>query len=183
MLTGLLEETNEAYAIAKITGIKMCNAYRKQYGDNFISVMPTNLYGMNDNFDLETAHVLPALLRKIHDAKVNNSPSVVLWGTGNPRREFLYVDDLAEACVYMMDHYNEAGLVNIGMGLDQTITELAHIIADVVGYEGRIDYDLTKPDGTPQKLLDVSKINKLGWTAKTSIKEGLRKTYEWYINS
>ncbi len=183
LLTGLLEPTNEPYAIAKIAGIKMCEAYNRQYGTDFMSVMPTNLYGPNDNFNLETSHVLPALIRKIHEAKVGKSPEVTLWGTGKPRREFLFVEDLADACVFLMRKYNAAalgGLVNIGCGKDQTIAELAHAIADVIGYEGKFIYDTSKPDGTPQKLLDISRMTHLGWTPKTSLADGLRKTYDWY---
>ncbi|MBP8976806.1 MAG: GDP-L-fucose synthase [Bacteroidetes bacterium] len=180
LLDGKLEPTNEPYAIAKIAGIKMCEAYNRQYGTNFISVMPTNLYGINDNFDLETSHVVPALIRKFIEAKEANAPSVVIWGTGNPRREFLFVDDMADACVFLMEYYNKSDFVNIGVGTDITIAELANIIKEEVGYEGAIVYDSTKPDGTPQKLLDVSRLNSLGWKAKTSLREGIRKTIEWY---
>lgn len=183
LLTGELEPTNDAYAIAKIAGIKMCQAYRRQYGDNFISVMPTNLYGINDNFDLQNSHVLPALIRKFHDAKVNQDPTVTVWGTGKPRREFLLVDDLAEACCFLMHHYNEPDIINIGTGTDVTIAELAAIVAEVTGFQGEIVYDTTKPDGTPVKRLDVSRINALGWTAKTSLRTGIKQTYEWYLNS
>ena len=180
LLTGPLEPTNDAYAIAKIAGIKMCQAYRKQYGDNFISVMPTNLYGENDNFDLETSHVLPALIRRLHEAKVNNFPNVTLWGSGTPRREFLYVDDMAEACLHLMNTYNEPEIVNIGTGEDITIKELAETIKDVVGFEGEINWDTTKPDGTPRKLLDVSKLHSLGFKHKISLMEGVQRTYGWY---
>jgi len=180
LLDGKLEPTNEPYAIAKIAGIKMCEAYNRQYGTNFISVMPTNLYGINDNFDLETSHVVPALIRKFIEAKEANAPSVVIWGTGNPRREFLFVDDMADACVFLMEYYNKSDFVNIGVGTDITIAELANIIKEEVGYEGAIVYDSTKPDGTPQKLLDISRLNSLGWKAKTSLREGIRKTIEWY---
>jgi GDP-L-fucose synthase len=180
LMTGELEPTNEPYAMAKLAGISMCNAFRRQYGCNFISVMPTNLYGPGDNFDLENAHVLPALIRKFHEAKIAGNPTVTLWGTGTPRREFLFVDDLARACVFLMRKYDESGIVNIGTGVDHTIAELAVQIADVVGFAGDLVYDTTKPDGTPQKLLDVSKINRLGWQAKTSLEEGLRLTYEWF---
>ena len=183
LLTGTLEYTNEPYAIAKIAGIKMCEAYRAQYGCNFISVMPTNLFGPNDNYDLKTSHVIAALLRKIHEAKVNNQSSVVLWGTGEPRREFLHVDDLADACVFLMHEYNEAGLLNVGTGKDLTINELASVIKKVVGYEGKIEHDTTKPDGTPRKLLDVSKLAALGWTAKISLEDGLRKVYKQYVQT
>ena len=183
LLTGELEPTNEAYAIAKIAGIKLCQAYHRQYGANFIAVMPTNLYGMNDNFDLQNSHVLPALLRKFHNATINKETSVTVWGTGQPRREFLFVDDLAEACCFLMKHYNEPDIINIGTGTDVTITELAAVIADVTGYTGSIYYDLTKPDGTPVKRLDVSRINALGWTAKTGLREGIERTYDWYLRT
>lgn len=186
LLSGLLEPTNEPYAVAKIAGIKMCEAYNRQYGTSFMAVMPTNLYGPNDNFNLETSHVLPAIIRKIHEAKAGKSPSVTLWGTGKGRREFLYVDDLAEACVFLMQKYDAAklgGIVNIGCGKDQTIHELARAIANVIGYTGKFSYDATKPDGTPQKLLDITRMTRLGWTAKTSLADGLRKTYEWYCAS
>ena len=183
LLTGPLEYTNEPYAIAKIAGIKMCDAYRSQYGCNFISVMPTNLYGPNDNYDLQNAHVLPTLIRRFHEAKLNIDPAVTVWGTGTPRREFLYADDLAEACCFLMENYSEGGLVNIGTGLDVTIGELAMIIKGVVGYEGAIVYDHTKPDGTPRKLLDVSKLTSLGWKYKTNLREGIEKVYEAYRNN
>ena len=183
LLTGELEPTNEAYAIAKIAGIKLCQAYHRQYGANFIAVMPTNLYGMNDNFDLQNSHVLPALLRKFHNATINKETSVTVWGTGQPRREFLFVDDLAEACCFLMKHYNEPDIINIGTGTDVTITELAAVIADVTSYTGSICYDLTKPDGTPVKRLDVSRINALGWTAKTGLREGIERTYDWYLRT
>jgi GDP-L-fucose synthase len=180
LLTGLLEETNEPYAIAKIAGIKLCDAYRSQYGANFISVMPTNLYGPNDNYDLNSSHVLPALIRKFHEAKKNNVPSVVMWGTGKPRREFLHADDLADACYYLMQNYNEPGLVNVGVGEDLEIGELARLISRIVGYEGKIEHDLTKPDGTPRKLMDVSKLHSFGWKAKIGLEEGLRTVYEQF---
>ena len=182
LLTGTLEPTNEPYAIAKIAGIKMCDAYRDQYGCNYISVMPTNLYGPNDNYDLENSHVLPALIRKFHTAKKNKQDSVVMWGTGKPKREFLHVDDLAEACVFLMHNYSEKGLVNIGTGEDLEIIELARTIAKVVGYTGKIDNDLTKPDGTPRKLLDVSKLSKIGWSAKISLEDGIRSVYNGLKN-
>lgn len=178
LLTGPLEETNEPYAIAKITGIKLCEAYRAQYGCNFISVMPTNLYGPNDNYDLNNSHVLPALMRKIIVAKQSNAPSVTMWGTGSPRREFLHADDLADACYFLMQNYNEAGFVNIGTGEDITIRDLTLLIKDVVGYQGEIKQDTTKPDGTPRKLMDVSRLHALGWKATTSLEEGIRKVYE-----
>jgi GDP-L-fucose synthase len=178
LLTGLLEETNEPYAIAKIAGIKMCDAYRAQYGCNFISVMPTNLYGPNDNYSLETSHVLPALIRKIHEAKMNNAPSVVMWGTGTPKREFLHADDLADACFFLMQTYNEPGLVNVGVGDDIAIKDLALLIKNVIGYNGDIEHDLSKPDGTPRKLMDVQKLNGLGWKAKIGLQEGLERVYK-----
>ena len=180
LLSGPLEYTNEPYAIAKIAGIKLCDAYRDQYGCNFISVMPTNLYGPNDNYDLQNAHVLPTFIRKFHDAKIAGAKEVVIWGSGTPRREFLHADDLADACVYLMHHYNEAGLVNIGTGIDLTITELAMMVRDVVGFTGDLVYDSSKPDGTPRKLMDVSKLTGLGWTFKTSLREGLEKVYNEY---
>jgi GDP-L-fucose synthase len=183
LLTGLLEQTNEPYAIAKIAGIKMCDAYRAQYGCNFISVMPTNLYGPNDNYDLQNAHVLPTLIRKFHEAKQNGDPAVTIWGTGTPMREFLHADDLADACVYLMENYNEEGLVNIGTGEDVTITELAILIKEIVGYEGTLVYDHTKPDGTPRKLMDVSKLTNLGWKYSIELREGLKQVYADYQNS
>ncbi len=180
LLTGPLEHTNEPYAIAKIAGIKMCDAYRDQYGCNFISVMPTNLYGPNDNYDLQHAHVLPSLIRKFHEAKKNNAAAVTVWGTGSPRREFLHADDLASACCFLMEIYNEAGLVNIGIGSDLTIGELASMIKEVVGYEGAIVYDHTKPDGTPRKLLDVSKLHGLGWKHSIELRDGITSIYDAY---
>ncbi len=177
LLTGLLEPTNEPYAIAKISGIKMCQAYHKQYGCCFISAMPTNLYGPGDNYDLQNAHVLPALIRKFHEAKVNNAPTVTVWGTGKPLREFLYVDDLASACYYLMQHYESPDFLNVGTGKDNTIAEMATLIKEVVGYEGELVFDTSKPDGTPRKLLNVDKINAVGWKAATDIREGLIKTY------
>lgn len=183
LLTGSLEKTNDAYAIAKIAGIKMCQSYNKQYKTNFISVMPTNLYGPNDNFNLESSHVLPALIRKIHEAKANNAKNVTIWGTGLPRREFLFVDDLAEACVFLMNNYNESDIINIGMGKDITILKLSKLIKKVIGFKGEIINDTTKPDGTLQKLLDVSKINKIGWRYKISLEEGLEKTYKWFLDN
>jgi GDP-L-fucose synthase len=178
LLTGLLEPTNEPYAIAKIAGIKMCDAYRSQYGCNFISVMPTNLYGPNDNYDLNNSHVLPALIRKFHEAKVNNKPSVEIWGSGTPRREFLHADDLADACYHLMLHYNEPSLVNIGTGEDVTIKELALLIKDIVGYNGELTWNSSKPDGTPRKLMDVSKLTKAGWKYSIGLKEGIAATYK-----
>ncbi|MGN6415909.1 MAG: GDP-L-fucose synthase [Pseudobacter sp.] len=178
LLTGLLEPTNEPYAIAKIAGIKMCDAYRSQYGCNFISVMPTNLYGENDNYDLKNSHVLPALIRKFHEAKIADAPSVLMWGTGEPKREFLHADDLADACYFLMQHFNEEGFVNIGTGEDLSINELALMVKDIIGYKGRIEHDLTKPDGTPRKLMDVSKLHGLGWKARIGLREGIQKVYE-----
>ena len=183
LLTGLLEATNEPYAIAKIAGIKLCDAYRSQYGCNFISAMPTNLYGPNDNYDLEKSHVLPALLRKIITAKKHNAPSVTIWGSGTPRREFLHVDDLAGACYHLMENYNEAGFVNIGMGKDITVIELANLIKEIVGYNGRIVNDTGKPDGTPQKLLDVTKLKRLGWQATIPLEKGIKMVYEEVKNN
>lgn len=182
LLTGLLEPTNEPYAIAKIAGIKMCEAYRAQYGCNFISVMPTNLYGPNDNYDLENSHVLPAMIRKFHEAKVKQKPFVELWGTGSPMREFLHADDLAEACLYLMQNYNEPELVNIGTGTDVTIKELAETICATIGYEGTLKWDSSRPDGTPRKLMDVSKLNALGWKHKIDLKEGIKMVYEDFKN-
>lgn len=180
LLTGPLEPTNEWYAIAKIAGIKMCQAYRRQYGFDAISAMPTNLYGPGDNFHPEDSHVLPALLRRFHEAKEAGAPEVAVWGTGTPRREFLYVDDLAEALVFLMQEYSEEEHINVGRGQDVTIVELARIVADVMGYEGRIVTDLAKPDGTPQKLLDVSRMSALGWRAKTDLRDGVKKTHAWF---
>lgn len=178
LLTGVLEPTNEPYAIAKIAGIKMCDAYRAQYGCNFVSVMPTNLYGPNDNYDLKNSHVLPALLRKFHEAKESQAPEVVIWGSGTPLREFLHADDMADACFFLMQHYNEEGLVNIGVGEDISILDLAKMIKEIVGYEGRLVFDASKPDGTPRKLMDVSKLHALGWKATTGLKEGITSVYE-----
>ncbi len=181
LLTGPLEPSNDAYALAKIAGIKMCQSYNTQYGTNYISVMPTNLYGENDNFDLETSHVLPALIRRFDEAKTNNHPDVTLWGSGTPMREFLYVDDLAEACLHLMRTYDNSNeIVNIGTGEDVTIKELAETISSIVGYSGTLEWDTTKPDGTPRKLLDVSKLHSLGFTHKISLEDGIRKTYNWY---
>lgn len=183
LLTGLLEHTNEPYAIAKIAGIKMCDAFRSQYGCNFISVMPTNLYGPNDHYDLKNSHVLPALIRKFHEAKINNEPFVTIWGTGEPKREFLHVSDLAEASLFLMENYDEPGLVNVGTGTDLSIIELAKLIAGIVGFKGDIRKDISKPDGTPRKLMDVSKIKAMGWTAKIGLEEGIRMVYAEYIKS
>jgi GDP-L-fucose synthase len=181
LLTGALEPTNEAYAIAKISGLELCKFYRRQYGCDFISAMPTNLYGINDNFDLNSSHVVPALIRKFYEAKINNSPNVTLWGTGRPLREFLYVDDLADALLHLMLNYSDEIHVNVGTGEDLSINDLALIIKEVVGYTGNIIYDSTKPDGTPRKLLDVSRLNANGWTYKTPLKEGIEKVYKWYL--
>lgn len=183
LLTGELEPTNEAYAIAKITGIELCKFYRRQYGCDFISAMPTNLYGINDNFDLETSHVLPALIRKFHEAKINTQEEVVMWGTGKPLREFMYVDDLADALVHLMLDYSDEIHVNMGTGKDLSIGELAQIVKEVVGYEGKIVNDLSKPDGTPRKLLDVSRLEATGWKYKTELREGIEKVYKWYLEN
>ena len=177
LLTGPLEPTNEPYAIAKIAGIKLCETYRDQYGCNFISAMPTNLYGPNDNYDLQNSHVLPALLRKFHEAKVSGAASVEIWGTGSPKREFLHVDDLADACFYLLQNYNEKELVNVGSGEDVSIKDLALLIKSVVGFEGELTHDLSKPDGTPRKLMDVSKLEKVGWRSRIDLKEGITRTY------
>jgi GDP-L-fucose synthase len=180
LLTGVLEPTNEPYAIAKILGIKMCQSYNREYGVNYISAMPTNLYGINDNFDLNNSHVLPALIRKFHEAKSNGSTSVTLWGTGSPYREFLYVDELADACLFLMNNYNSPEIVNIGVGTDITIKDLAELVKKITGYSGDIVWDSTKPDGTPRKLMDVSKLNSLGWKSKLSLEDGIKLAYEWY---
>jgi GDP-L-fucose synthase len=183
LLGGPLEPTNEPYAVAKIAGIKMCQAYNRQYGTNFFSVMPTNLYGPNDNFDLKTSHVLPALIRKFHEAKIKGQSEVEIWGTGSPRREFLHVDDLADACLFLMKNYNSSEIVNIGVGKDQTIRELAEIIAGLTGFKGSIRFDSGKPDGTPVKRLDVSKINSIGWRARIGMEQGIAETYKWYAEN
>ena len=182
LLTGELETTNDAYSIAKISGIKMCQSFNQQFGTNYISAMPTNLYGFNDNYDLQNSHVIPALIRKFHEAKVSGQSSVEIWGTGTPMREFLYVDDLADACVYLMNNYNDSEIVNVGTGKDITIKELAYLVKDVVGFSGDIYFNSNNPDGTPRKLLDVSKLEGLGWKHKTSLREGLEKTYLDYMN-
>lgn len=178
LLTGLLEETNEPYAIAKIAGIKMCDAYRAQYGCNFISVMPTNLYGFNDNYDLQNSHVLPALLRKFHEAKINNQTQVEVWGTGEPLREFLHASDMANACVYLMQNYNEKGFVNIGTGIEISIKDLAYLIKKIVEFKGDIIFDSSKPNGTPRKLTDITKLTNLGWNYKIELEEGIRNVYQ-----
>ncbi len=179
-LTGHFEETNAAYAAAKIAGILMCQAYRKQYGDNFISIMPTNLYGPNDNFDLQTSHVFPALIRKFYEAKMSNAPSVTVWGTGSPRREFLHVDDLAAACLHLMRTYNKPEILNVGTGQDVSIKEFAQLIKEVTGYQGEITWDASKPDGMPRKVLDVQKIHALGWEARIPLRDGIKQTFDWY---
>jgi GDP-L-fucose synthase len=183
LLTGALEPTNEAYAVAKIAGIKLCQAYAREYGANFISAMPTNLYGPNDNFDLLSSHVLPALLRKAHEAKKNGEHELVVWGSGTPRREFLHVDDLAAACVFLLEKYDTPEIVNVGCGEDISIRELAELICDVVGFQGALTWDTTKPDGTPRKLLDVSKLHDLGWRHSIGLREGIARTYDWFLQN
>jgi GDP-L-fucose synthase len=183
LLTGSLEETNEPYAIAKIAGIKLCESYRRQYGCNFISVMPTNLYGVGDNYDLNNSHVLPALIRKLHEAKKYNKPEMIVWGTGTPKREFLFADDFADACIFLMECYNEEQLVNIGTGEDLTIAELAKLTQEIVGYEGNLLFDTSKPDGTPRKLMDVTKLHKLGWTHTVRLDEGIKLAYTDFLNN
>ena len=183
LLTGSLEQTNEPYAIAKIAGIKLCEYYRSQYGCNFISVMPTNLYGIGDNYDLNNSHVLPALIRKMHEAKINNADEVVVWGTGTPKREFLYADDLAEACTYLMNNYNEKELINIGTGEDLSIKQLAILVKDLIGFEGPLVFDETKPDGTPRKLMDVSKVHSRGWKHSIELKEGIQLAYNDFLQN
>ncbi|MBL0212071.1 MAG: GDP-L-fucose synthase [Holophagaceae bacterium] len=183
LLTSALEPTNEWYAVAKITGLKMCQAFHRQYGFNAISLMPTNLYGPGDNFDLENSHVLPAMLRKFHDAKETGAPEVMLWGTGSPRREFLFVDDLADACLFVMRHYDGEQFLNVGTGEDLSIRELAELVAQVTGFTGRIAWDSSMPDGTPRKLLDVSRLNALGWKARTTLSDGIRLSYDWFLKN
>jgi GDP-L-fucose synthase len=183
LLSGSLEPTNEPYAIAKIAGLKLCEFYKDQYGCDFKSLMPTNLYGHNDNFDLKSSHVLPALIRKFHEAKRNNKSYVELWGTGSPMREFLFVDDLAEACLFMMKNQNSPSLLNVGTGKDLSILELSELIKSIVGFNGELKWDHSKPDGTPRKLLDVNKINNLGWVAQTSLIDGIKSTYNWYVKN
>lgn len=181
LLTGALEPTNESYAISKIAGIKLCEAYRKQYSDNFISAMPTNLYGPNDNFDLASSHVLPAMIRKCHDAKINGQTDVAIWGTGTPRREFLHVDDLADACVFLMEHYDGAQHINVGTGEDLSIRELAETVRDIVHPSATLTFDTSKPDGSPRKLLDVSRLRALGWTHRINLRDGIESTYRWFL--
>jgi GDP-L-fucose synthase len=181
LLTDALEPTNDAYSIAKIAGIKMCQSFNQQYGTNFISVMPTNLYGPFDNYDLKNSHVLPALIRKFHEAKMRGDSEVIIWGTGSPMREFLYVDDLAESCLYLMENYNDSEIINVGTGKDISIKELSHLISEVIGFSGKIIYDSSKPDGTPRKLLDVSKLKNLGWNYKTELREGIILTYNYFL--
>lgn len=183
LLTGPLEPTNEAYAVAKIAGIKMCESYNRQYGTVFIPVMPTNLYGPNDNFDLENAHVLPALIRKCHEAKMNGQPTLTVWGSGRPRREFLHADDLADACIHIINESRNTGVINIGVGRDISIIELAQLIQEIVGYKGEIVLDPTKPDGTPRKLLDITKLTNLGWKARFGLREGIADAYRWYLEN
>jgi len=183
LLTGPLEPTNEWYAVAKIAGIKMCQAYQRQYGSQFISAMPTNLYGPEDNFDLESSHVMPALIRKFHEAKAANTPEVTVWGSGKPLREFLHVDDCAGACLFLMENYADEGIVNIGVGVDVSIADLARLVGEAVGFQGEIIYDADKPDGTPRKLVDTAKINALGWQAVIPLEEGIKSTYQWYLEN
>jgi len=183
LLTGPLEVTNEPYALAKIAGIKLCQAYARQYGANFISVMPTNIYGRNDNFDLQNSHVLAALLRKAHEAKVSGKASIVVWGTGAPRREFLHSEDLADAVSFLIEHYDSPEIINVGCGRDVTIRELAELVCDVVGFTGTLEFDDTKPDGTPQKMLSTAKLRKLGWEPKIGLREGIRRTYQWFLEN
>jgi GDP-L-fucose synthase len=183
LLTGPLEPTNDAYAIAKIAGIKLCQSYARQYGKNFISAMPTNLYGPHDNYDLRNSHVLPALIRKVHEAKQSGAKSITVWGSGNPRREFLHTDDLADACVFLLDNYDQPDLVNIGCGEDVTIRELAETVCDVLGFDGALEFDSSKPDGTPRKLLDISKIKSLGWSPKIALRDGIADAYRWFVEN
>ena len=183
LLTGPLEKTNEPYALAKTAGIKLCQSYARQYGANFISAMPTNIYGPNDNFDLENSHVLAALLRKAHEAKVSSQPSIVVWGTGTPRREFLHSDDLAGAIEFLLEHYDSPEIINVGCGQDVTIRELAELVCDAVGFSGTLEFDNTKPDGTPRKLLEMTRLTKLGWQPKISLREGIKSTYEWFLKN
>jgi GDP-L-fucose synthase len=183
LLSGPLEPTNKPYAIAKIAGIELCQAYSREYGVNFISAMPTNLYGPGDNFDLDSSHVLPALIRKAHEAKINNQPAFTVWGSGSPRREFLYVDDLADALAFLLENYDSPEVINVGCGNDVTIRELAGIVSEVVGFKGELVFDSSKPDGAPRKLLDTSRLEKLGWTPRVSLRDGIEQTYQWYLRS
>jgi GDP-L-fucose synthase len=183
LLTGPLEPTNDAYALAKIAGIKLCQAYAREYGKNFISAMPTNLYGPNDNYDLHTSHVLPALIRKVHEAKQSGARSISVWGSGQPRREFLHTDDLADACLFLLNHHDQPDLVNVGCGEDVTIRELAEIVCEVLGFDGSLEFDPNKPDGTPRKLLDISKIKSLGWSPKTPLRDGIADAYLWFLEN
>jgi GDP-L-fucose synthase len=183
LLSGYLEPTNESYAIAKIAGIKMCQAYNRQYGTNFICAVPTNVYGPNDNFDPIDSHVIPALLRKFYDAKRRNAQEVIIWGTGNPTREFIYSDDLADACVFLMAYYDDSGMINIGSGEEITIKDLSYLISDIVGYDGYIIFDSSKPDGMPRKVLNSSKLKRLGWAPRVSLREGLQETNNWYLKN
>jgi len=183
LLTGPLEPTNDAYAIAKIAGIKLCQSYARQYGKNFISAMPTNLYGPHDNYDLRNSHVLPALIRKVHEAKEAGAKSITVWGSGTPRREFLHTSDLADACLFLLDHYDQPDLINVGCGEDVTIRELAETVCNVLGYEGTLEFDPTKPDGTPRKLLDIAKIQSLGWSPKIPLREGIADAYRWFVEN
>ena len=183
LLTGPLEPTNDAYAIAKIAGIKLCQAYAQEYGKNFISAMPTNLYGPHDNYDLRNSHVLPALIRKVHEAKKSGAKSITVWGSGTPRREFLHTDDLADACIFLLENYDEPDVVNIGCGEDVTIRELAETVCDVLGFDGSLDFDTSKPDGTPRKLLDISKIKSLGWSPKVPLRDGIASAYRWFAEN
>lgn len=183
LLSGPLEPTNKPYAIAKIAGIELCQAYSREYGANFISAMPTNLYGPADNFDLDSSHVLPALIRKAHEAKINNQPAFTVWGSGSPRREFLYVDDLADALAFLLENYDSPEVINVGCGNDVTIRELAEMVSEAVGFKGELIFDPSKPDGTPRKLLDTSRLEKLGWTPRVSLRDGIEQTYQWYLRS
>lgn len=183
LLTGPLEPTNEAYALAKIGGVKLCQFYARQYGKNFISAMPTNLYGPGDNFDLQTSHVLPALIRKVHEARESGHEEVVVWGTGSPRREFLHADDLADACIFLLEHYDEPETINVGCGEDLPIAELARLVCEVVGYQGRLVFDTSRPDGTPRKVLDISRLRALGWQPKIGLREGIASAYQWYLEN
>ena len=183
LLSGQLEPTNEAYSIAKIAGLKMCDAYRQQHAFNAVSLMPTNLYGPGDNFNLETSHVIPALIRKAHEAKITGAPQLIVWGSGTPRREFLHVDDLAEATVFCMEHYDDAGHINVGVGQDISIKELAILVSEIVGYSGDVVFDDTKPDGTPRKVLNVDRLSALGWTSRIALRDGLKATYRWYLEN